>query len=93
MMVMAAAASQTATLVVGQSNARGSGKDAPEAKSSHKALWIALGVLGAGGVAIGVELDAQECPGVALDERAAKAVERGALLGVVQDEAVHDFDG
>ena len=52
--VMAAAASQTATLVVGQSNARGSGKDAPEAKSSHKALWIALGVLGAGGVAIAV---------------------------------------
>ena len=46
--VTAAAGGRTATLVVGQSNARGAGQ------STHKAVWIALGILGAGGIAIGV---------------------------------------
>ena len=42
--------------------------------------------------AIGVELDAQQRAGIALDERLANALQIRALAGVVEDGFVHHFD-
>ena len=42
--------------------------------------------------AVGVELDAQQRAGIALDEALAQRIERGALPRVVEDEPVHHLD-
>lgn len=47
--VMASQGNKNATLIIGQSNSR-SGGPAEAKKSSHKTMWIVLGVLAVGGI-------------------------------------------
>jgi hypothetical protein len=54
--VMATQGSKTATVVIGQSNSRTGGTGDAKGASSHKGLWIAIGVLAVVGIIAGVAL-------------------------------------